>query len=160
MFPRSALIIYKKTVLMMNVNIAACVVNVALNVVLLPRIGLLGAAIATLGSYAAMTALFAFYAQRCLPLSTDWPAWLKYSAVGAATWFAVSRLEINHTFPSLVVRGSLSMILYFGILSALDARTRELARLAMRTFIGGFGLRRKKRDMSGDFREPQGAERC
>jgi O-antigen/teichoic acid export membrane protein len=146
MFPRSALIIYKKTVLMMNVNIAACVVNVALNVVLLPRIGLLGAAIATLVSYAAMTALFGFYAQRCLPLSTDWQAWLKYSAVGAATWFVVSRLEVNHTFPSLVVRGSLSMILYFGILSALDARTRELARLAMRTFIGGFGLRR----MSGE----------
>jgi O-antigen/teichoic acid export membrane protein len=146
MFPRSALIIYKKTVLMMNVNIAACVVNVALNVALLPRIGLLGAAIATLGSYAAMTALFAFYAQRCLPLSTDWQAWLKYSAVGAATWFVVSRLEINHMFPSLVVRGSLSMILYFGILSVLDARTRELARLAMRTLIDGFGLRR----MSGE----------
>src|SRR3984893_4011863 len=102
MFTRSALIIYKKTVLMMNVNIVACVVNVALNVVLLPRIGLLGAAIATLGSYAVMTALFAFYAQRCLPLSTDWQAWLKYSAVGAATWFVVSRLEINTLFPRLV----------------------------------------------------------
>jgi hypothetical protein len=89
-----------------------------------------------------MTALFAFYAQRYLPLSTDWQAWLKYSAVGAATWFVVSRLEINHMFPSLVVRGGLSMILYFGILSMLDARTRELARLARRSLIGGFGLRR------------------
>lgn len=146
MFPRSALIIYKKMVLMMNVNIVACVVNVVLNVALLPRIGLLGAAIATLGSYAAMTALFAFFAHRCLPLSTDWQAWLKYSAVGGVTWFVVSRLAINHIVPSLVIRGGLSIILYFGILSVLDERTRELAKLAMRTFLGGFGLRR----MSGE----------
>jgi O-antigen/teichoic acid export membrane protein len=146
MFPRSALMIHKRTVLMMNVNIVACVVNVALNIVLLPRIGLLGAAIATLGSYAAMTALFALYAQRCLPLSADWRAWLKYAAVGVVSWFVVSRLEINHMFTSLLVRAGLSMILYFGILLVLDARTRELARLAMRTVSGGIGLRR----MSGE----------
>jgi O-antigen/teichoic acid export membrane protein len=146
MFPRSALMIHKKTVLMMNVNIVACLVNVALNVVLLPRIGLFGAAIATLGSYAVMTALFAFYAQRCLPLSADWRAWLKYSAVGVLTWFVVSRLEINHMFLSLVVRAGLSLILYFGILLVVDARTRGLTKLAVRTLGLGFGLRR----MSGE----------
>ena len=142
MFPRSALMIHKKTVLMMNVNIAACVVNVALNVVLLPRIGLFGAAVATLGSYGAMTALFAFFAQRCLPLSADWRAWFKYSAVGVLTWLVVSRLEINHMFLSLVIRAGLSLILYFGVLSVLDARTRGLAKLAMRSLTLGLGLRR------------------
>ena len=164
MFPRSALIIYKKTVLMMNVNIVACVVNVALNVALLPRIGLLGAAIATLGSYAAMAALFAFYAHRCLPLSTDWQAWLKYSAVGVVTWFVVSRLEITHMFPSLVIRGGLSMILYFGILSLLDARTRELGEIGDanvdRRIRTAANERRGKRDMSGDSQKARGAERC
>lgn len=146
MFPKSGLIIYKKTALMMSVNLVACLVNIALNVALLPRIGLLGAAFATLGGYAVATALVAFYAQKYLPLSMAWGAWLKYNAVGAVAWFVVSRLQIHHLLLSLVVRGGLSMIVYFGILSVLDARTRELARLAMRTLIGGFGLRR----MSGE----------
>ena len=142
MFLKPALMINKKTVLMMNVNLFACLVNIAMNVVLLPRIGLLGAALATLGAYAVMTGLFAFYTQKYLPLSMDWRAWLKYCAVGGVAWFVVSRLEINHLFLSLVVRGGLSMIIYFGILSVVDGRTRELARLAVQTSIGGLGLRR------------------
>ncbi len=140
-FLRPILMIYKKTVLMMNVNLFACFVNISMNVVLLPRIGLLGAAIATLVSYAVVTALSAFYARKYLPLSTDWVAWSKYCAVGAITWLVVSRLEISHLFLSLVVRGGLSMMLYFGILSLLDARTRELARVTIQTTLGRLAQR-------------------
>jgi GH15 family glucan-1,4-alpha-glucosidase len=58
------------------------------------------------------------------------------------TWLVVSRLEINHMFLSLVIRAGLSLILYFGVLSVLDARTRGLAKLAMRSLTLGLGLRR------------------
>jgi O-antigen/teichoic acid export membrane protein len=148
MFPKSVLIIHKKTVVMMNVNLIACVVNVALNVALLPRIGLLGAALATLGSYAVMAALLAFHAQKRLSLSMDWRSWLKYSATGAVAWLIVSRLEISNLFLSLLVRGSLSMVLYFGILAVLDMRTRELAKSMTQAVTGTLGLRQVNREGS------------
>ena len=132
MFLKSGLMLYKKTFVMLKINLAACLVNVVMNVILLPRIGLLGAALATLGSYFVMTALFAYYAQKYLPLRMDWVAWLKYGAVGLLSWFVVSRLEFGNLFVSLLVRGSLSMLVYFGILYLLDARTRELAGIALR----------------------------
>ena len=62
----------------------------------------------------------------------DWVAWLKYGAVGLLSWFVVSRLEFGNLFVSLLVRGSLSMLVYFGLLYVLDARTRELAGIALR----------------------------
>jgi O-antigen/teichoic acid export membrane protein len=139
MFLKCSLMIYKQTVKMLHINLIACAVNVGMNVILLPRIGLLGAALATLGSYAVMTVLFAHYAQQSLPLSMDWVAWLKYSAVGLLSWLLVSRLEINNFFFSLLVRGTLSMLVYFGILYLTDARTRELTSLAFRTLSRALG---------------------
>jgi O-antigen/teichoic acid export membrane protein len=132
MFLKSSLMLYKKTFVMLKINLGACLVNVVMNVVLLPRIGLLGAALATLGSYAVMTGLFAYYAQKYMPLSMDWAAWLKYGVVGLLSWLVVSRLEFGNLFASLFVRGGLSMLMYFGILYALDTRTRELAEMALR----------------------------
>src|SRR5262249_5358392 len=133
---------YKQTMLMMKINLASCLVNVAMNVILLPRIGLLGAALATLGSYVVMTGLFAYYAQEHLPLSLDWLAWLKYSGVAVLSWFLVSRLEINNFVLSLLVRGSLSLLCYFGTLYLMDSRTRELAGIAVRAASRALGLER------------------
>jgi O-antigen/teichoic acid export membrane protein len=129
MFLKSSLMLYKRTGLLMKISLVSCLVNVAMNVVLLPKIGLLGAALATLGSYAVMTAMFAYYAQDCLPISMDWAAWLKYAAIGVFSWFVVSPLEFKNFFASLFVRGTLSLLVYFGIVFALDARGRELGQV-------------------------------
>lgn len=131
MFLKSGLMIYKKTVLMFKVNLFSCIVNVVMNIVLLPRIGLLGAALATLCSFIVMTSLFAYYAQVYLPLKIEWFAWLKYCGVGGLTWFVISRLDISNFLVSFLVRGSLSMLVYFGILYLSDARARNLTNWAM-----------------------------
>lgn len=139
MFLKCSLMIDKQTVKMLHINLAACLVNVAMNVILLPKIGILGAAIATLGSYAVMTGLMAHYAQKSLPLSMDWAAWLKYSAVGFVSWFVISQVNIDNFFLSLLFRGALSMLVYFGLLYATDRRARELLGMALRTasrFLG------------------------
>jgi O-antigen/teichoic acid export membrane protein len=51
---------------------AAAVVNTALNVALIPRYGMIGAAVATLAAYAALFAGMAWHAQRIYPVPYQW----------------------------------------------------------------------------------------
>ncbi|MES1246456.1 MAG: oligosaccharide flippase family protein [Actinomycetota bacterium] len=69
---------------------AGAVVNAALNVALIPRYGMLGAAVATLVAYAAMFAGMASLSQRVFPVPYRWER-IAALAVGAALLTAVGR---------------------------------------------------------------------
>ncbi|HLW98626.1 MAG TPA: flippase [Candidatus Acidoferrales bacterium] len=126
MFLKSGLLIHKKTYLMMKVIMASCIVNILMNVILLPRIGLLGAAIATLGSYVFSTSMFAWLSRKYLPLQTNWFAWLRYAAVGCFTWYLSTRIEIHSLLLSLVVRGTICLFIYAAILWLIDTDIRTM----------------------------------
>ncbi|HWG55773.1 MAG TPA: oligosaccharide flippase family protein [Gaiellaceae bacterium] len=51
---------------------AAALVNVALNLVLIPRYGMMGAAVATVAAYAVMFVAMTWYAQRVFPTPYQW----------------------------------------------------------------------------------------
>ncbi len=127
MFFRSALMIYKKTYLLMRIIMVACTVNVLMNVILLPRIGLLGAAISTVGSYVFSTSLFGWQARKYLPIHVNLLAWLRYGAVGAFSWFLASRIQIHSILLDLLVSGSVCVFIYFAILWLIDSEVRKLA---------------------------------
>jgi O-antigen/teichoic acid export membrane protein len=60
-------------------------VNVAANLLLIPRFGILGAAYATLAAYMAMAGALFFFSQRTYPIAYDWPRVARIAAVGVAT---------------------------------------------------------------------------
>src|ERR687898_1383018 len=60
----------------------AAVVNVALNMILIPRYGIMGAAVATVAAYVVMFLAMTWYAQRVFPVPYQWRRVL--SAAGAA----------------------------------------------------------------------------
>jgi O-antigen/teichoic acid export membrane protein len=51
---------------------AACVVNVGLNLLLIPPYGMIGAAIATIGAYAVLFVGMSWRAQRVYPVPYQW----------------------------------------------------------------------------------------
>ena len=51
---------------------AAAALNVALNLILIPPYGMMGAAIATVAAYALMFVLMTWYAQRVFPVPYQW----------------------------------------------------------------------------------------
>jgi O-antigen/teichoic acid export membrane protein len=51
---------------------AAAIVNVALNLILIPRYGMMGAAVATIAAYATMFAGMTWWAQRIYPVAYQW----------------------------------------------------------------------------------------
>jgi O-antigen/teichoic acid export membrane protein len=60
----------------------AAAVNIALNLILIPRYGIMGAAVATVAAYAVMFAAMTWYAQRVFPTPYQWRRVL--TAVAAA----------------------------------------------------------------------------
>jgi O-antigen/teichoic acid export membrane protein len=67
---------------------AAAVLNVALNLTLIPPYGMMGAAVATVASYALMFALMSWYAQRVFPTPYQWRR--VATAAGAAVALVVA----------------------------------------------------------------------
>ena len=64
---------------------AAAAVNVALNLILIPRYGMMGAAVATIAAFVTMFAGMAWWAQRIFPVPYQWRRVLTAAAVGRRT---------------------------------------------------------------------------
>jgi len=69
----SGMYLARRTRLMPILTIGAAAANVGLNLLLIPRIGIMGAAWATLGAYAVLAALIGIAARRHYPLALDGP---------------------------------------------------------------------------------------
>ena len=123
---RPGLMIHKRATKIAAATFYAGFLNVALNVILLPRIGLVGAAIATTVSYAGIVVFLAYQSLRVLPLHLELVSFAKYAATGAAVAWLVTQLPVETPLLSVVVKGSLILVLYAGILFAIDLRVREL----------------------------------
>jgi len=76
----SGIYLARDTRAMPLITLAAAGVNVALNVALIPRVGIMGAAWATLGAYVTLAILIGIVARRRSPLRLDLP---RLGAVGA-----------------------------------------------------------------------------
>jgi O-antigen/teichoic acid export membrane protein len=95
-------------------------------VILLPRIGIVGAAIATTVSYAGIVVFLAYQSMCVLPYKLELVSFARYATTGAAVAWLVMQLPVETPLLSAVVKGSLILVLYAGILFAIDLRVREL----------------------------------
>src|SRR6185312_9437271 len=88
-------------------NIVATVVNVACNLVLLPRIGFVGAAVAALVAALVQCGLEYVYVRRRLPAATEPPRLARTAAVAAVALVAVLAFQ-----RSPVVGVAVAMLVY------------------------------------------------
>jgi O-antigen/teichoic acid export membrane protein len=123
---RPGLMIHKRATKIAAATFHAGFLNVVLNVILLPRIGLVGAAIATTVSYAGIVVFLAYQSMRVLPYKLELVSFARYAITGAAVAWLVTQLRVETPLVSAVVKGSLILVLYTGILFAIDLRVREL----------------------------------
>jgi O-antigen/teichoic acid export membrane protein len=132
MFFNAGLVIHKKTFTMFKFVASSTVLNIALNVLLIPRIGLQGAAIATLISYAVFLGLSARESSVLLPLRLDILACSHYMGAAMISVLLVSRVQCSSDFLNLVVRGVLSVLVYAAVLWGIDRRFRVTVADAIR----------------------------
>jgi len=125
-FFRPGLMIHKRASKIAVATFYASILNIALNVVLLPRIGLVGAAIATTVSYGGIVLFLAYQSLRVLPYKLELVSFARYAVVGGAAAWLAAQLPLETPLVSAMVKGSVVLALYTVVLFAIDKRVREL----------------------------------
>jgi O-antigen/teichoic acid export membrane protein len=123
---RPGLLIHKRASKIARATFYAGILNIALNIVLLPRIGLIGAAIATVVSYAGIVVFLAFESLRVLSFKLHVAAFLRYSIVGAAVAWSAMQVPMENPFFGAMTKASVIVALYAGILCLIDPQVRTL----------------------------------
>jgi O-antigen/teichoic acid export membrane protein len=123
---RPGLMIHKRASRIAVATFYASILNIALNVILLPRIGLVGAAIATTVSYAGIVIFLAYQSLRVLPYKLELISFARYAITGAAASWLVTQLPVENPLLSAATKGSLILVVYASVLFAIDKRVRQL----------------------------------
>jgi O-antigen/teichoic acid export membrane protein len=124
-FVGAGLVIEKKTRDMAIVFVYAAVVNVALNMILLPRVGVAGAAWATLASYVVCVAFLIRSSFRYLPLRLR-PRRLAMPLVAmSVAAFLASQIDFEIALLNLFCKSVVALGLYLSIMCWSDPRLRS-----------------------------------
>ncbi len=121
----AGLFLHKKTVTIMALVVAAAALNVGLNLALIPRVGILGAALATLLSYAALLLATTALSQRELAVSLPWGALLKAGLLALGMYLVVVQIDAGGRLVTLVARVATGVLFYGTALLVVDPPTRE-----------------------------------
>jgi O-antigen/teichoic acid export membrane protein len=124
----AGLLIHKKTGTMAALLFCSAGVNIGLNCILLPRMGLIGAAIATLVSYAFCILLLAWASNRYLSLPIRFGSICKCTLSAILVAFAAAQIELKPLLLNLSVRSIIAAALYCGMLYVLEPRIRVFIR--------------------------------
>jgi O-antigen/teichoic acid export membrane protein len=135
-FFKPGLLIHKRAINFARVTLFAGIINIVLNVIMLPSIGLLGAAIATLISYLGWALMIGWESFRVLPFRLEWASWSRYAVAGLCSILVVSKIDLHMDFATLLAKCVASTAIYWGILWVWDLRTRELLRQLSVTVAG------------------------
>jgi O-antigen/teichoic acid export membrane protein len=122
----SPIFLHRRTTGLPLLTISAGAVNVGLNVLLIPRLGILGAAWSTVAGYLTMLVLSRWYAGRTYPIDIDWPRIATLFAGAGAAMIAAHSLEPR----SLVAAGLLHLAIGIGFSVLVAALLRGPLRAA------------------------------
>lgn len=133
-FITAGLVIEKKTRPLAVTLFYAALLNVILNIILLPKIGLQGAAIATLISYVFCTIYQARVSFQVLPLEIAYRSLCSYVLAGAGAWAAGTAAVFSSPVFNFFGKATIATIVYFVSLLILDRRSRQRAGLLWQAF--------------------------
>jgi O-antigen/teichoic acid export membrane protein len=126
----AGLFVERQTFTIMQLVLGSAVVNIALNLVLVPSFGIVGAAAATLVTYVGLAVAMAVRGARWLPVRIPWGGLLRSSVAGAIMYLVVSGVVAGSRPATIAVRMAIGAAVYAGIIVALEPRAREAVRAA------------------------------
>jgi len=130
----SGLFIHRKTRIIGSIVLSSAVLNLVLNIILVPRVGIKGSAIATLVSYALNSLALAIAGRQLLPVRIPWATILRAGSSAALMWLALRGLYPGHHFATIAVRTLLGAVLYGLVITLFDKDARGIMRQAANRF--------------------------
>jgi O-antigen/teichoic acid export membrane protein len=122
----------KRTALRAGLMVIPALANIALNIILLPRIGLMGAVYSTVACYALALVLLALASRRLIPLAWPWTDFLRVAGSCAAMAITVRLLPSLGGLPELLLKAAAGAITYGLATLVFDAAG---ARSALQQFV-------------------------
>lgn len=116
---------YNNTKVMIKFTWYAVLLNVALNVILVPTMGLLGAAITALASYVVLIILGVRAASAFLPVKIPWAFILRYCMAGIVMFAVLKTITSGQYVTNLALLVMTGMAVYTSFLLATDKELRQ-----------------------------------
>lgn len=115
----------ERTHVLGTVSVGAAILNVGLNVALIPLIGLVGAAAATLVANVLITGVVIYYASREFEMDIDLRATTKAVLGSAVMWAVLVQLSLPSGIVGLILQIGTGVVIYFGMLIITRGVTRS-----------------------------------
>jgi O-antigen/teichoic acid export membrane protein len=128
----AGLFIHRKTRWIMSIVLSCALLNIALNLILIPYIGITGSAIATLVCYVALGLAMAIVGHHLLPVTLPWRTMARAVAVSVAMYFALKYVYPGRRWATVGLRLALGVPMYGGLMALIDEDARELLRKVLR----------------------------
>jgi O-antigen/teichoic acid export membrane protein len=125
-----------RTLMVMALVVGSAILNIALNLALLPIMGIEGAGVATLVSYIAVTAGMEISSRSVLHVRFPWLATVRFTVAAVVMYVVVRFIRIDVPLLSILAKVVAGAILYAGLLVALDAESRELVKKVLNKLRG------------------------
>jgi O-antigen/teichoic acid export membrane protein len=127
----AATFIKRKTVTVMVIVLSGAVLNIALNIVLVPHIGIRGSAIATFACYAYVAVAFAISSRNILPVAIPWRTVVTAGVAALAMYYAVHHIMPGRRLLSVGVRVLIGAPIYTAAMVLISPEARDLVRKAL-----------------------------
>jgi len=124
----------KRPWLMARINVMGAVLNAGLNLVLIPRLGIQGAAVATLLTQLAITVMFWVRGSRLVKAPLSLGPMVLHATLATAMAGAIYFIDPGAGVLRLLMRIAAGMVIYAGLLLALDGEARALGKKVLGKF--------------------------
>ena len=121
----AGLYLQKRSKVVMVIVACSAAVNLGLNFLLVPLLGIKGAAVATLVTCSGMSAAFMLCGHRHLPIPLPWIHALKTVGCGMVAYFLAETFSYDHLLISILLKLAAGGVAYVLLVGTVDRQTRE-----------------------------------
>lgn len=122
----AGLFIHRKTRVIMSIVLTGAALNIGLNLLLVPRIGIMGAAIATLISYSGTALALCIAGRRLLPVPLPWLTFLRAGAAAGVMYFCIKHVLPSGRLLAVAARPMVGAPIYAAIMWFIDPDARVM----------------------------------
>jgi O-antigen/teichoic acid export membrane protein len=124
----AGLFIHRKTRRIMATTLSCAALNIGLNLLLVPRIGIIGAAVATLVSYVSASVALGIGARRLLPVKLPWGTIARSGLAALVMYGSLIHVHAGRHGSTAAVRILIGAPVYVLLIVLIDADARALLR--------------------------------
>ena len=118
----AGLYIHKSTTVIAGLVAMSAVLNITLNILMIPHLGILGAAQATLISYAVLVLSVLWASSKKLPITFPYGSMIKFGCMAAIMYFVVILIHTESQITTLVLRMLAGVLSYGLLVLSFDSR--------------------------------------